>query len=202
LPAASALRLEIEELASELNVRRPELIATNGEDLYLEAVHYASLALQLLTYHATVARPSKTRASDLLAMRDAMMAHNLSILPAASDSAAVCLPSPTMLISNMERWPGSGGPDLIEWCPAGAHLGVRLGPRYAVIGTGVGASETHGIAAPDAGSLEAILAATPGPARFTPTWWPIIRRGCARRDPNARSSKEPRLFPVQRQKPH
>jgi hypothetical protein len=38
-----------------------------------------------------------------------------------------------------------------------------------VIGTGVGTSETQGIALPEPGSLEAILAATPGPARFIPT---------------------------------
>jgi hypothetical protein len=61
------------------------------------------------------------------------------------------------------------GPDFIEWWPAGAHMGTLLGSRYAVIGTGVGTSEIHGIAAPEPGSLEATLTATPGSARFTPT---------------------------------
>src|SRR5262249_30215791 len=45
-PAATALRVETEELISELGVRRPELIAKSDESRYLEAVHYAGVARQ------------------------------------------------------------------------------------------------------------------------------------------------------------
>lgn len=61
------------------------------------------------------------------------------------------------------------GPDLLSWWPAGAHLDALLGPRYAVIGTGVGESVANGISRAEPGTLEALLAASPGPARFIPT---------------------------------
>ena len=41
--------------------------------------------------------------------------------------------------------------------------------RYAVIGSAVGASESNSIGQPEAGTLEARLAASPGPVRFIPT---------------------------------
>ena len=61
------------------------------------------------------------------------------------------------------------GPDLLEWWPAGSHLGQMLGPRYVVIGSAVGVSDANGIGQPEDGTLEALLTATPGPARFIPT---------------------------------
>ena len=59
--AATALRLETEELIAELQVRRPELVARSDESRYLEATHYASVARQLLNYHAALARQSGDR---------------------------------------------------------------------------------------------------------------------------------------------
>jgi hypothetical protein len=44
-----------------------------------------------------------------------------------------------------------------------------LGPRYAVIGSGVDVSDANGIGVPEAGTLEARLTAVPGPVRFVPT---------------------------------
>ena len=61
------------------------------------------------------------------------------------------------------------GTDLLEWWPAGSHLSEMLGSRYAVIGTAVGSSVANGIGLPEAGTLEARLAAVPGPALFIPT---------------------------------
>jgi erythromycin esterase-like protein len=168
-PAAGALRLEIEELAMELGVRRPELVVASGEDQYLEAVHYAALAQQLLTYHACVARPSRTRVSDLLSIRDAIMADNLMYIVnrERERSRVLAFAHNGHLQYGKMAW--QWGPDLIEWWPAGAHLGTLLGPRYAVIGTGVGTSETQGISQPESGSLEAMLTGAAGPARFIPT---------------------------------
>src|SRR6185437_9403477 len=64
-PAATALRIETEELISELHVRRPELVAKSDERRYLEAVHYAVETRQLLNYHAELARTSENRQSRL-----------------------------------------------------------------------------------------------------------------------------------------
>lgn len=44
-----------------------------------------------------------------------------------------------------------------------------LGQRYAVIGTVLGVSDANGVDQSDAGTLEARLTASPGPARFIPT---------------------------------
>ena len=54
-PAATALRIETEDLIAELQVRRPELVAKSDQRRYLEALHYASVARQLLNYHAELA---------------------------------------------------------------------------------------------------------------------------------------------------
>src|SRR5436309_11230775 len=60
-PAATALRIETEELISELQRRRPELVAETDDGRYLEAARHAALARQLLNYHALLARNSPGR---------------------------------------------------------------------------------------------------------------------------------------------
>src|SRR5262249_55482276 len=75
-PAATALRIATEDLITELHIRRPELVAKSDESRYLEAAHYASVARQLLNYHAALARTSGERLVELLGIRDAMMADN------------------------------------------------------------------------------------------------------------------------------
>ena len=57
-PAATALRIETEDIITELRIRRPELTAKSDPDRYSEALHYAVAARQLLNYHAGVARKS------------------------------------------------------------------------------------------------------------------------------------------------
>jgi erythromycin esterase-like protein len=79
-PEATALRIETEELISELGVRRPELVAKSDESRYQEAVHYAVMARQLLNFHATLAQPSEKRQERLLGIRAAMMAENLAYI--------------------------------------------------------------------------------------------------------------------------
>ncbi len=74
---AAALRIETEDLMAELHARRPELVAQSDASRYLEAVQVAAVARWLLTYHAAVARASRSRTSRLLGLRDALMADNL-----------------------------------------------------------------------------------------------------------------------------
>ena len=68
---AMQLRIEAEELISELRERRPELVTKSDESSYLEAIQYASIARQLLNYHVALARQSSKRVVTLLGIRDA-----------------------------------------------------------------------------------------------------------------------------------
>ncbi len=168
-PAAAALRIETEDLISELRVRRPELVAKSDESRYLEAVQVASVARQLLTYHAELARASSDRVSRLLGMRDASMADNLAYIVSRERGRGKVLAFAhnNHLQRGKTEW--QFGTDVFIWWPVGSHLTEMFGPRYAVIGTAVGVSDANGIGQPEAGTLEARLTAVPGPARFIPT---------------------------------
>jgi erythromycin esterase len=166
-PAANALRIEVEELTSELHSRRPEFIARGGESRYLEALHYAAVTRQLLNFHAAMARGSNY--AERLGVRDVMLADNLAYIVARerAQGKVLAFAHNSHLKRGMAEW--QLGPDLITWWPAGAHLAALLGPRYAVIGSAVGISEANGIGEPEVGTLEARLTAAPGPVRFIPT---------------------------------
>ena len=69
--AATALRIQTEDLMTELRTRRPELVAKSDEDRYVEAVHDASVARELLNFYAALAGKSGYAGS--LAVRDALM---------------------------------------------------------------------------------------------------------------------------------
>ncbi len=173
-PAATALRIETEELISELRVRRPELVAKSDENRYLEAVQYASVARQLLNYHAALAGKSSERLVEsserlveLLGMRDALMADNLAYMVSRERGRGKVLAFAhnSHLQRGKSQW--QLGTVVYTWWPAGSHLNEMLG--YAVIGSAVGYSDVNGIGQPEAGTLEARLTAVPGPARFIPT---------------------------------
>ncbi len=168
-PAATALRIETEDLITELRVRRPELVAKSDESRYLEAVQYATVARQLLNYHAALARKSSKRIVELLGIRDALMADNLAYMVSRERGRGKVLAFAhnSHLQRGKAQW--QLGPDLLIWWPAGSHLNEMFGPRYAVIGSAVGVSDANGIGQPEAGTLEARLTAAPGPARFIPT---------------------------------
>lgn len=168
-PNATALRVAVVDLITELHIRRPEFSSRSGAERYLEAMHYAAMARQLLTYHAVMAGTSKNRTAELLGMRDAMMADNLAYIAARERGRGKVLAFAhnNHLQHGRTRW--QLGDDLLTWWPAGSHLHEMFGAGYAVIGSGVGFSEANGIGRPEAGSLEALLTATPGPARFIPT---------------------------------
>jgi erythromycin esterase-like protein len=168
-PAATALRIETEDLISELRIRRPELVALSDEARYREALHYVAVARQLLNYHAALARTSSNRLAELLGIRDAMMADNLAYIVSRERGRGKVLAFAHNCHLKRGKAAWQLGPDLLGWWPAGAHLQELLGPRYAVIGSAVGVSEANGIGPPEAGTLEARLTAAPGPARFIPT---------------------------------
>jgi erythromycin esterase-like protein len=168
-PAAIALRIETEDLISELRLRRPELVAKSNESRYLEAEQYATVARQLLNYHATLARSSSKRIVDGLGIRDLMMADNLAYMVSheRGRGKVLAFAHNSHLQRGRSQW--QLGTDLLIWWPAGSHLDQMLGQRYANIGTALGISDANGIGPPEAGTLEARLTAVPGPGRFIPT---------------------------------
>jgi erythromycin esterase-like protein len=152
---------------TELRTRRPELVAKSDEGRYVEAVHDASVARELLNFYAALAGKSWVAGS--LAVRDALMADNLAYIVARERGRGKVLAFAHN--SHLQRGKAQmhAGTDVHTWWPAGSHLGEMFGPRYAVIGSAVGVSDANGIGQPEAGTLEARLTAVPGPARFIPT---------------------------------
>jgi erythromycin esterase-like protein len=166
---ATALRIETEDLISELCMRRPEFIATSDKRRYLEAMHYAVAARQLLNYHAALAQPSDTRQGRLLGIRAAMMAENLAYIVSREQGRGKVLvfAHNSHLKRGNVQW--QWGNETVSWSPVGSHLHERFGRRYAVIGSAVGESPAHGIGQPEAGTLEARFTSAAGPVRFIPT---------------------------------
>lgn len=167
--AASALRVETEDLIAELQIRRPELVAKSDADRYWEALQHAVVARQLLNYHAALARESDSRISELLGIRDAMMADIAAYIVARERGRGSVLVFAQNQHLKRGRVQWQLGPYMNVWWPAGAHLKEILGARYAAIGTGVGVSEANGIGQPEPGTLEALLARGPEPTLFIPT---------------------------------
>lgn len=155
--SATKLRIETEDLITELKVRRPELIKASNKDRYMEAEHYASVARQLLNYHAEMARNTEKRTSNLLGIRDAMIADNLVYAASCEqDRGKVFVFAHNQHLKKTNvQW--NLGPNLVEWTPAGAHLCSLFGPQYVIIGAGLGISEDNGIGEPESGTLEALL---------------------------------------------
>lgn len=168
-PTAGALRLETEDLISELAERRPELVARSDQNRYLEALHYASMARQFLNYHAVLARTSNDRITRGLGIRDMTMADNLAYIVSRERGRGKVLVFAHNSHLKRGRAEWQLGPDLHAWWPAGAHLATIFGPAYAVIGSAVGVSEANGIGQPEAGTLEAHLTADSGTGCFIPT---------------------------------
>ena len=168
-PAATTLRIETEELISELRVRRPELVAKSDEGHYQEAVHSAVLARQLLNYHATLAQTTEKRQARLLGIRAAMMAENLAYIVSREQGCGNVLvfAHNSHLKRGKVQW--QWGNETMTWWPVGSHLHELFGRRYAVIGSAIGESPANGIGQPEAGTLEALLTSAHGPACFIPT---------------------------------
>ena len=166
-PDASALRLETENLISELLLHRPEYIAKSDADRYLEAMQFASVARHLLNYHAELARTSDQRLGRLLSMRDVLMADMVTSIVTREHGKVFLFAHNSHLKHGADEWKLWNTYAL--WWPAGAQLRSIFGSRYAVIGSALGESADNGIGQPEAGTLEARLMASPGSARFIPT---------------------------------
>jgi erythromycin esterase-like protein len=176
-PAATSLRIAVEDLVTELWVRRPEFMTAAGADRYAEAAHYASAARQLLVYHAAMAGTSEKRLVECLGIRDAMMAENLTYIVSrerSRPSTGSGQGSRVLAFAhNMHLQCGKAawlwGPNLHTWWPAGSHLRRMMGSRYAVIGVSTAESEEIGLARAEARSLEGMLSGGPGAASLAPT---------------------------------
>lgn len=164
-PSAAALRVETEELITELRSRRPELAAAGGDDTYREALRYAEIARELLNFHAAMgSRTPGQSPAVVLGTRDATMADNLVYIVDRERprGKVFVFAHNSHLQRGLASWPGQkywGTDDECRWWPAGAHLAEILGPRYAVIASAVGVSSDNGIGEPEPGTLEAKLAA-------------------------------------------
>jgi len=170
---AAALRVAVEDLAVEVALRQPELIAASGVDRFKEAAQLLSCARQLLSYHAVFADTSDERLARGLAHRDAVMADNL-VYAVGRERSRPTAGKLFAFAHNMHLQCGKAawqwGPNALAWWPAGAHLRQLRGDRYAVIGVGVGAAESIGIAAPETGTIEARLKSSTSTAFAIPTF--------------------------------
>jgi erythromycin esterase len=168
-PTAVQLRIETEELISELLIRRPEWVALSSTARFREALQFASVARQLLTYHAAIAQASDDRFVRLLSIREAMMADNLAYIVASERDRGKVLAFAhnSHLKRGKAEW--QLGADLHTWWSAGSHVAELFGKDYVAIGTGSGVSPGNGMNQPESGTLEAALMAAPGPARLIPT---------------------------------
>lgn len=150
-PRALELRIEIDDLIAEIRITHP------GRS---EALHIARIGQQLLVAHAALARKGKAGNAEMLGIRDAIMADNLEYILSQERARGQVL----VFAHNSHLKRGKAawqmGPIIDEWWPTGAHLSRIMGPRYAVIGTGVGVSEANGIGAPELGTLESFFAET------------------------------------------
>lgn len=162
----SELRIETEDLVTELQLRRPEATDVGR---FAEAMHDAVVVRQLLNYHAVMAKPTDDRLQEMCGIRDAAMGENLEYIANRERGRGKVL----VFAHNHHLKTGQAemrlGPHEIKWWPAGSQARARLGSRYAVIGTGVGTSAANGIGDPEPGTLEAVLTARPGPGQFIPT---------------------------------
>ena len=196
--AAKALRIEVGDLIAELVVGRPEFVSRSGRERYSEAVHYARLAWWLLVYHAVMAEKSSQRTSRLLGIRDACMAENLAYILSCEQGRGRTLAYAHNSHLKKGRMQWQFGDELFTWWPAGSHLKEILGERYATIGSAVGVSDANGIGQPEPGTLEALLAALPGPGRFiSPRWVQELSASQAAALPvRSGSLKNPTYFPL------
>lgn len=172
-PQTAALRAATEDLITELRTRRLELDNDEHQGQYAEALLYAAMTRQLLSFHAAFAREAGQ--AELLGIRGALMADNLAFIAERERGRGKVLVFAHNAhvqrgkITGLPSWRQAQDVDDFSWWPSGAYMDRMLGERYAVIGTALGVSAENGIAPPEPGTLEALLTAPSAPARLIPT---------------------------------
>ncbi|MFC4454581.1 erythromycin esterase family protein [Deinococcus sonorensis] len=168
---ARQLRLLADDLATLLRTEAPQLMSRPG---FWDAQLHARTATGLLRYHAVVADRAPTRVARMLALRDLMMADNLSAIAEREGKRG-----PTLVFAHNThlqrdlstmKLPSLG--DLpLEWWGAGAHVSARLGQRYAfvagVLGTGTAEAGPLGRLLEGLEAQVTLLAARDLPAALT-----------------------------------
>jgi erythromycin esterase len=127
-PNATALRIETEDIITEIRRRRHELIALSNRERYSEAFQYALVARQLLNYHAAVAR--KTDHAELLSIRDLFMADNLAYIVARERGRGKVFAFAHNGHLQRSQVKLQMGAEVCTWLPAGAHIDEMFGWRY------------------------------------------------------------------------
>lgn len=161
-PRARALRLAVEDLALEFQLRRPELVTASGRASLDDALHDLSIARTLLALHAALA--ARAPLGELVSLRDAMAGEHMLYIAGREAPGKVMVHLHNAHLRRTRTvlpW--------YEFLPTGAHLDELFGERFAVIGGALGTSEANFIGAPEAGSLEARLLARDSDL-FLPTW--------------------------------
>lgn len=167
---AAHLRLHAEDLIQHLSQREPEWATREDAIEFAHALRHATHARQMLMYHVGMARNGANRIADLLGLRDLMMADNLSHIlkiEQARNGKVLVFAHNAHLQRSPMQW--QLGPHALTWWPAGAHMCARLGSAFVNLGAGVGQSEQNGLAAPEAGTLEALLTSSRTPAKIIAT---------------------------------
>ncbi|AII06388.1 erythromycin esterase family protein [Rhodococcus opacus] len=171
---AVELRLIADDLMTLLASQTPRLVADGTRDEVWEAELHGRVATCLLSYHAGMAENSPRRIARLLGIRDTLMADNLSaVVQREADRGPTFVFAHNGHLSKGETHWDLAGLHLHWWC-AGAHLDVRLGDAYTVIGSAVGEAPGHGIGQPPPGTLEDRLFAV-GESCLVPAA-PVARR--------------------------
>ncbi|WP_430333957.1 erythromycin esterase family protein [Rhodococcus sp. ACT016] len=166
---ARALRIVADDLASALHRAAPVLrpAEPTGHD---HAVAHARTAQGLLRYHAAMARPASDRIATLLSLRAEMMAENLLAIVAQEHRRGPSLVFAHNVHLQRTQSDMSVGPEDVNWCGAGALVGLALGERYVFVATD---------AAPDSvpGTLQRALAEATTRRALFPT--PSLRAALA-----------------------
>ncbi len=145
---AGQLRLIADDLMTLLASEAPRLVAAGTRDEWWGAELHGRVATRLLSYHAGMAENSPRRIARLLGIRDTLMADNLSALVRreADRGPTFVFAHNGHLLKGETHW-DLAGMHLHWWC-AGAHLDLRFGDAYTVIGSAVGEAPGHGIGQP------------------------------------------------------
>ncbi|MFD0021310.1 erythromycin esterase family protein [Streptomyces sp. NPDC058382] len=154
---AGRLRLIADDLVALLDARTPHLTTTASRHGWDRAALYGRTAIGLLRYHRWMADTSPARMTQLLRVRDQMMADNLL---AVADRDPVLVHAHNSHLQREKSSMRMGGA-LLEWWSAGALVHARIGEEYAFLATALGTIRHQGVGAPPPDTLEGLLYALP-----------------------------------------